>query len=144
MSACSASDGSGTAVQPVRTSTSPATSGTSTTPAPQAPIANGAAVDPGVFRTAMKRPSTVILDVRTPEEFSSGHLPGAINVDFEAPDFSSKIATLDKSLPYAVYCRSGNRSGQAVALMTADGFTSTYHLAGGIGAWVAAGGEVVH
>jgi phage shock protein E len=67
---------------------------------------------------------TVVVDVRTPAEFVTGHLEGAVNIDIEASDFATKIATLDKKPPYFVYCRSGNRSSQAVAQMKKTGFTS--------------------
>ena len=83
------------------------------------------------------------MDVRTPQEYAQGHLPGAVNVDVSSPDFAAQIATLDPNAPYAVYCRSGNRSGVAVATMAEQGFTGAYHLGGGIGAWQDAGGEVV-
>ncbi|HRC40528.1 MAG TPA: rhodanese-like domain-containing protein [Tetrasphaera sp.] len=105
--------------------------------------AAGAELDAEAFAAALKRAGTIVLDVRTPAEFAAGHLPGAVNIDVEAPDFGTRIAALDASLPYAVYCRSGNRSGVALAAMAAAGFTSAYHLGGGIGAWQAAGGEVV-
>ena len=62
-----------------------------------------------------------LLDVRTPEEFAAGHLAGAENIDFYAADFADQIDALDQGEQYVVYCRSGNRSGQATALMAADG-----------------------
>ena len=65
----------------------------------------------------------VIIDVRTPEEFTSGHLEGAVNINLQAPDFEEQINTLDKDGSYAVYCRSGNRSAEAVSLMKNVGFT---------------------
>ncbi len=103
----------------------------------------GAELDPAGFAAALKRPGTVVLDVRTPAEFEQGHLPGAVNVDVSAADFASRIAALDKNAPYAVYCRSGNRSAAALDAMKGQGFTNAYHLGGGIGAWQSAGGEVV-
>ncbi|WP_203567747.1 rhodanese-like domain-containing protein [Aestuariimicrobium ganziense] len=112
------------------------------TPANGTP-ANGAEVDVATFVEAMKAPGTVVLDVHTPAEFGQGHLEDAINIDVEAADFSSRVGALAKDVPYAVYCRSGNRSGVAVRQMTDQGFTSTYHLAGGISAWQAAGLPVV-
>lgn len=66
---------------------------------------------------------TKIVDVRTPAEFATGHLEGATNIDIEANDFATKIATLDKNASYLVYCRSGNRSAQAKSKMSAAGFT---------------------
>jgi phage shock protein E len=87
------------------------------------------------FSTAMKAPGTIVLDVRTPAEYAIGHLAQAQNIDIEASDFANQIAALDKNATYAVYCRSGNRSGTALEQMTAAGFTHVYDLAGGIGAW---------
>ncbi len=74
----------------------------------------------------------VLLDVRTKEEYTEGHLEGAINIDFHDPAFSSHLQQLDKTVPYFVYCRSGNRSGQTVSLMKKSGFTSIYELKGGL------------
>ena len=105
--------------------------------------ANGTALDAAAFAAALTRPGTVILDVRTPAEFASGHLEGARNIDVEASDFEQKISALDKTAPYAVYCRSGNRSGVAVAAMTGLGFTSTFHLTGGVGARTYSGRRLV-
>lgn len=98
-----------------------------------------AAID---FSTAMKAPGTIVLDVRTPAEYASGHLPAAQNIDIEGSDFVTGIASLDKNAACAVYCRSGNRSGAALEQMTAAGFTHVYDLAGGIGAWQNMGGPM--
>ena len=103
----------------------------------------GAELAPADFAAALKRPGTTIVDVRTPQEYAKGHLPGAVNVDVSAPDFATQVASLDPSAPYAVYCHSGNRSGVAVAAMADQGLTNAYHLQGGITAWQQAGGEVV-
>ena len=77
----------------------------------------------------------VLLDVRTPQEYSEGHIPGALNIDFEAPGFleevKKQIAT-DKEI--ALYCRSGRRSADAAQKLTAAGYTA-YDLDGGILAW---------
>ncbi len=80
--------------------------------------------------------SIIRLDVRTPNEFASGHLDGAINIDWESGHFEADINALDKSKSYAVYCRSGNRSGQATSLMVHDGFKTVYNLKGGVADWV--------
>ncbi|WP_240622992.1 rhodanese-like domain-containing protein [Schaalia canis] len=69
-----------------------------------------------------------IIDVRTPEEYAEGHLEGAVNIDIQAEDFKEQIAALDPAGNYAVYCRSGNRSGQAVSFMESAGFTSVQNL----------------
>lgn len=65
----------------------------------------------------------VVIDVRTPEEYSEGHLDGALNIDFYAPDFAAQIAELPKDGTYVLYCRSGSRSGQAKSIMDNMGFT---------------------
>lgn len=95
------------------------------------------------FSTAVTRPGTIVLDVRTPAEYAGGHLPQAQNIDIEAADFATRVAALDKSATYAVYCRSGNRSGVALEQMAGLGFTHVYDLADGIGAWEGLGGAVV-
>jgi rhodanese-related sulfurtransferase len=84
----------------------------------------------------------VVLDVRTPEEFAEGHLTGAVNVDFYAADFGDRLAELDPTLPYVLYCRSGNRSGTTAEMMTELGFEEVYEVDGGILAWAAAGHAV--
>jgi rhodanese-related sulfurtransferase len=81
----------------------------------------------------------VVLDVRTPEEYNQGHLAGAINVDFYADDFSAQLDRLDKAVPYVLYCKSGNRSGQTAPIMTSLGFDEVYEIEGGVDAWIAAG-----
>ena len=95
------------------------------------------------FSTAMKQPGTIVLDVRTPAEYASGHLAQAKNIDIEAFSFAKQIASLDKNATYAVYCHSGRRSAIAVQQLETLGFADTYDLAGGISAWAAAGGQVV-
>ena len=77
----------------------------------------------------------IIIDVRTPEEWSDGSLPGTINIDVKASDFESKVNELDKSRTYMVHCRSGKRSTKAVGIMEKNGFTNIYHLDGGYLAW---------
>ncbi|MFZ4500484.1 MAG: DUF2202 domain-containing protein [Minisyncoccia bacterium] len=77
-------------------------------------------------------PTAVLLDVRTPDEFSSGHIDKAINIDIEAPSFVSEIKKLDTSKTYFVYCRSGSRSGQAVSIMKSSGIKNIYELNGGL------------
>lgn len=80
-----------------------------------------------------------ILDIRTPDEFSTGHIAGAANLDFYEPQFGAELDALDKDQPYLVYCRSGNRSASAIETMKSLGFTEVYELDGGIVSWVGAG-----
>ena len=81
----------------------------------------------------------VVLDVRTPEEFAEGHLDGAVLVDFYDTDFVDQLAALDTEVPYLVYCRSGNRSGETLGVMEQLGFSSVVDVDGGIVAWSGAG-----
>ena len=66
--------------------------------------------------------------------FADGHLPAAINIDVNAADFSTKVGALDKNVPYAVYCRSGNRSAVAAAALQTLGYTDVSDF-GGIIDW---------
>jgi rhodanese-related sulfurtransferase len=84
-----------------------------------------------------------ILDVRTPDEFSAGHIAGAKNLNFYGGDFQAKLQQLDKDQSYLVHCASGARSARASAAMSRLGFKSVYDLAGGIRAWEQAHQEVV-
>ncbi len=74
----------------------------------------------------------VLLDVRTAGEFSGGTIPGSKNIDFLSPTFGKKVESLDKDATYFLFCRSGNRSGQACKLMHKMGF-DVRNLSGGIG-----------
>jgi rhodanese-related sulfurtransferase len=84
----------------------------------------------------------IILDVRTPGEFSRGHLTGAILIDYYRDDFKSELAKLDKSKPVFVYCAAGSRSGSASKLLSQLGFKEIYDLHGGLSAWAEAGKSV--
>ncbi len=88
-------------------------------------------------------PDFVILDVRTPDEFASGHLSGAINIDYEAATFKDDIQKLDKDFTYLVYCRTGVRSAMAQSVMKEAGFKNVTSLIGGITEWMAEGFTVV-
>ena len=71
---------------------------------------------------------SMIIDVRTPEEDAAGHLDGATLIDIKDASFDAKIAELDPNASYIVYCRSGNRSAQAVERMKGAGFTNLTDL----------------
>lgn len=82
-----------------------------------------------------------LLDVRTPEEVEEGYIPNATNIDiYLGQEFITELEKLDKSKNYYVYCRSGQRSGQACALMNKLGFENAFNLEGGFMNWE---GEVV-
>ena len=70
----------------------------------------------------LTRPGTLVLDVRTPAEYLTGHLLQARNLDVTATDFAQQIAQLDPSKTYVVYCRSGKRSSKAIQVMRQQGF----------------------
>ena len=76
-----------------------------------------------------------ILDVRTPQEFAAGHLRGAVNLDIQAPDFESRLGTLNRGKTHVVYCRTGNRSARAIQSMERLGFRSVLHMPEGIVGW---------
>jgi len=84
----------------------------------------------------------VVLDVRTPGEFSAGHITGATNIDFLAGDFSERLAKLDREKSYLVHCASGGRSTKALPQLSKLGFKRIVHLDGGFKAWQAAGNPV--
>jgi rhodanese-related sulfurtransferase len=85
-----------------------------------------------------------VIDVRTPEEVATGHLHGSINIDIQAADFASKMNELDKAANYVIYCRSGNRAGQAIDWMTQNGFTGTLTNAGSVADAAVATGLVIN
>jgi len=77
----------------------------------------------------------VVLDIRTPQEFNEARLADAVMVDFYAEDFAAQLETLDKDVPYVMYCNSGNRSSDAVKTMKDLGFVEVYEIDGGIVNW---------
>lgn len=92
-------------------------------------------VSTGMFHDMMLQPDTVILDVRTAGEFSAGKIRGARNLDIMSSNFVSQVKNLPKNKTYLVYCRSGNRSGQACEIMADLGFENVKNLSGGIMRW---------
>lgn len=87
-----------------------------------------------------EHPKTLVLDVRTTDEFSKGHIPGAKNVDFLGQDFAAKAARLDPGTPILVHCASGKRSTQALEALKDRPLV--YHLQDGFKAWEKAGKPV--
>ena len=78
----------------------------------------------------------VLLDIRTPAEYKSGHISGAILLDYYASDFVDRLKGLDRDKTYLIYCRSGNRSGKSLAIFEKLGFRHAYHLETGIRGWM--------
>ena len=88
-----------------------------------------------------KDANAVILDVRTDNEVADGIIPNAIHIDiYKGQEFINEIEELDKDKSYYVYCRSGNRSGQACNIMEQLGFENTFNLEGGMLEWT---GDVI-
>jgi rhodanese-related sulfurtransferase len=96
------------------------------------------------FSAKVAEAGVITLDVRTPGEFAEGHIEGARLIDFQSGNFENEIAALDKNATYAVYCRSGNRSGQAVKVMQDAGFTNLFNMDGGVIDWANAGLPLVN
>lgn len=80
-----------------------------------------------------KEGEVTILDVRQPQEYISGHIPGAIFIPL--PELIDRTGELDASKPVLAYCRSGNRSRSAAAILLSEGFQSALSMEGGINAW---------
>lgn len=79
--------------------------------------------------------NAVVVDVRTPREYSEGHIKNAININWNDAAFETNITTVDKNTPVFVYCYSGARSAAAAAKMRSNGYNEVYELTGGIMAW---------
>ncbi|XLS30163.1 rhodanese-like domain-containing protein [Flavobacteriaceae bacterium M23B6Z8] len=78
---------------------------------------------------------TILIDVRTPEEFAEEHLANAINIDFFAASFDEEIASFKNEGKVYIYCRSGKRSAKAASRMLEMGFSHIVNLEGGLLAW---------
>lgn len=91
-------------------------------------------VDNAEFTKIISDKNIQLVDVRTPEEFSDGHIPGAKNMDIKGAGFEKQIATLDTTKSVAVYCRGGMRSKAAAKKMADRGFT-IIDLDNGFSAW---------
>ena len=97
-------------------------------------------LDATSFNEKMRQtPAKTVLDVRTAQEIAGGTLPGAVNIDFFAPDFTKQLGRLDKTKPVFVYCAVGGRSGKATQQLQQAGFKAVYNLSGGMQAWQQAG-----
>lgn len=90
-----------------------------------------------------ENPDAIVLDIRTPQEYADAIIEGAVNIDFYAPDFAAQIDELDRNSDYVVYCRSDNRSGEAMDVFAELGFQSVTEIDGGIVAWYEQGLPVV-
>jgi phage shock protein E len=109
------------------TTTAPTAAPTATAPAATAPTA---AINTPAAKQLLAKPTTEVLDVRTPVEFMTGHLTQARNLNVNNDEFAQQIAQLDTSKTYVVYCRSGKRSSKAADIMYQKGF---HHVVNGGG-----------
>ena len=87
------------------------------------------------FEKMRKDKGAVVLDVRTPREFEAGHVPGAVNIPWQSPDFDKQVEKLDKSKTYLVHCYSGTRSAAATKEMTKLNFDHLFDFSGGMRAY---------
>lgn len=86
--------------------------------------------------------SLIIVDVRTREEYDSGHIEGAILIPVS--ELESRINELSKEEELLIYCRTGNRSSNSVNILKANGYTKIFHMNDGIIAWIQAGYPTVN
>lgn len=88
------------------------------------------------FESKMKgTASKIVLDVRTDEEFKSGHLQGAVNMNVNDPSFGDRLKQLDTTQPVFVYCLAGGRSARAAEILKEMGFPAVYNMEGGMSRW---------
>ncbi|MCH2226004.1 MAG: rhodanese-like domain-containing protein, partial [Crocinitomicaceae bacterium] len=88
-----------------------------------------------VFKELLTIDGVLLIDVRTPSEFSKGHIENAINIDFLSESFEEKIKAIDHSLPVLIYCAVGGRSGRAGRKMENLGFKQVFDLGKGYNNW---------
>jgi phage shock protein E len=128
----------------------PMASGTTATatsaPAPAAkPAAAASVMQPmsqeDLLEHQAKHPEHLfVLDVRSPEEFATGHVPGAVNVPYD--QIAARISEVPKDKDVVLYCRSGRRAGIAADVLAANGYTRLSHLEGDMPAWIEKGRPV--
>ena len=114
-------------------------------PAATAPASAAAAVAPMSQEALLEHQSRhpdhlFVLDVRTPQEYAEGHVPGAVNVPYD--QLASRLAEVPKDKDVVLYCKSGRRAGIAAETLTANGYTRLSHLEGDMPAWIEKGRPV--
>ena len=83
-----------------------------------------------------------LLDVRTLEEFQSGFILGATNIDFFSADFIDQIIEFDSNLNLILYCRTDNRSSKSAKILADNNYKNIYVIKGGIEQWIGQGNPV--
>ena len=99
-------------------------------------------IDATQLSVLMAEKSVLILDTRTEQEYNSGHIPGAININYYDENAAKKMLELDKNAPVYVYCQAGGRARKACDFLVNSGFKNVYHLSGDIIGWEKAGKEI--
>jgi rhodanese-related sulfurtransferase len=99
-------------------------------------------IDIEQFDQMRSQKDTVVLDVRTAQEYKQGHVPGSVNLDISDSRFRQKVAELDKSKNYLVHCARGVRSARATKIMSPMGFTHLFDYHGGFDEWKKSGKPV--
>jgi len=94
-------------------------------------------LDKTAFKAKLTKKHVQLVDVRTPAEFTLGHIDGAANLNVNDAQFKDLAAKLDKRKPVAVYCKAGSRSAKAAGILAEMGFKTIYNLDGGYTAWTA-------
>ncbi len=104
---------------------------------------SGGTVDVPTLKAELVKGNVQLVDVRTPQEWSTGHIDGALHIDWFSDDFKSRVAKLDKESPVRLYCAAGGRSEEAREMLRGMGFKNVLDLDGGMSAWKKAGAPVV-
>lgn len=118
--------------------------GTPNNPQVQGVTQESLSISPQQFKDLLETNNYQILDIRTSEEYAAGHIKDSKQIDYyQTKNFSDYLDSLDKKGKYLIYCRTGNRTDNALILMQRKGFESVYELSGGYNAWVAAGLAIV-
>ncbi|NNL15340.1 MAG: rhodanese-like domain-containing protein [Flavobacteriaceae bacterium] len=100
-------------------------------------------LEPKEMKEFLASNDVLLIDVRTPQEFKSGHIENAVNVDFKSSDFSEAVQKLDTTKTLVIYCRSGRRSGMGTTEFIKAGFDEVLDLKGGVLNWQKQGLELV-
>lgn len=100
-------------------------------------------LEPQQFKEFVSNNEVLLVDVRTPREFNSGHIENAININYLSSEFDSEIKKLDTTKTLVIYCRSGNRSGKSTSKWVKAGFETIYDLKGGVLNWQKSGQKLV-
>lgn len=96
----------------------------------------GSAISQHEFKKLIKKKNSIVLDVRTPDEYNTGFITKAANLNvLDSLNFINAITSLDRNKKYLLYCKSGRRSGKALVMMKNMGFQHVRHLRGGITEW---------